>query len=78
MAIQPDVTTRQEYEWLLKGLLPKAALCVMDADIVRHQEQVRKLQNKLAEIQRFRKDIANGDWPEDDNGFITQSADNPL
>lgn len=78
MAIQPEVTARQEYEWLLTGLLPKAALCVMDADIARHQDQVRKLQIKLAEIHTFRNNIADGDWPVDDDGFITKSADNPL
>jgi hypothetical protein len=78
MAIQPDPTPKHDMEWLLSGLLPGAAEAVLDADIARLERHIRKLQVNLAQVHRFRKDLVNGDWPKDDDGFLTQSADNPL
>lgn len=78
MAIQPDPTPEQEWEWLLEGLLPLGAVAVVEADIDRYRRQVERLQVKMAEAYAVRKKIQDGEWPTNDEGFLTYSSGNPL
>lgn len=78
MTIQPNPTPKQEYEWLLAGLLPKGAIAVVENEIDRLEDQIRKTQLKLAYCRTVVRDIKNDNWPKDNDGFLTQSPDNPL
>lgn len=78
MRASNDYTPNQGWEWILDGLLPKAAGLVVEHDIARLEKQVRAAQIELAAARQVLKKIDEDEWPKDENGFLTYSPDNPL
>lgn len=78
MAIQPDPTPEEGWEWLLDGLLPEGGILVVEHDIKRLEKQVAKLQIDLATAHTTLRKLKSGEWPTDDSGFLTCSPDNPV
>jgi len=73
-----DYTPEQGWEWMLDGLLPRAAALVVEHDVARLEKQVRAAQLELAVARQVLKKIDGDEWPKDANGFLTYSTDNPL
>jgi hypothetical protein len=71
-------TPVEEFEWLFSGLLPGAAIKILERDAERLEEVIRKAQIKRAQALLVRKHIEQDRWPKDDNGFLTLSDDNPM
>jgi hypothetical protein len=73
-----EYTPQEEYEWLLHGLTPGAALAVLDHEIQRQTQVVVKQTQKLHEAQAAYEKLKNNEFPRDSNGLITLSENNPL
>lgn len=71
-------TPAEEYEWLFSGLLPGAAIAILEHDAARLEKVIRKAQIKRAQAYLARKQIEENKWPKDEDGFLTLSDDNPM
>jgi len=78
MTSRRDPTPAEDYEWLLSGLRPEAAVAVLEHDIKRLEHQVSKLQTKLAHAHVALKRARADEYPKDDDGLITLAPNNPL
>lgn len=71
-------TPKQAKEWMLSGATPEEAIRSLEYEIQHYDDQIRRKQIKVATARHCLKELKAGNWPVNDEGFLTLSEDNPL
>jgi len=71
-------TPNEEIEWYLSGATPEKAIDQIEWHLARQTQEIRRLQVKQADYQKALRKLRKGEWPKDENGFLTVSPDNSL